>query len=644
MIGTVDVVVCMDTEGPCADPGNPELLATWDAVDVAIDKLFDARFRNRNRDPSGQPMRFGWFFLTWTGFTSNPRGRAFGYHAVRDHYLERWGDTLANYGDEQCWHYHHPSASGVGNEWGLDWTASREYEQILSRQVLERGWFPSCFRAGGTIMSPESSRWVDAWFPVDYSNRAPLDVPGLVDWSRGRAEWGLYHPSSEDFRREGTGRRRMARCLDLATGIHRLTEADVETAFARAERGEPAILACFDHDYRDIEDRLDAFADDVRAVATRHPDVPWRFAGPLGAVRRYLDAPRQAPLELDAWVLDGEVHIRSSTPLHQSIPWLAVEADGEALHVEENVVRLEPTRWRWRPPAGLAWERLGIGGSTDLGESAAVVIDPSDGPGSLFLRTPTTASSVQPRSVWQHSKYYVELSVARASGEAEEMDAVRQAADILFPRLEPGMTVLDVGSGAGHLERALSPLGVEYHGIDPTERAIDIGRAYGVGRGLVGARLRALPIELLPPDEVYDAVVSLSTLQYLPAFQQPLEAMARAASRWLVVRASFGDRTEIRYLPDALLEPGFETMRAHFNIYARSEVEAFLGAEGFSVAWEADRRQRDRFGGRAEAIGGVEIPYEFLIAERVAPTPGRRELLGDELDAIAAEWQRSRAR
>ena len=44
------------------------------------------------------------------------------------------------------------------------------------------------------------------------------------------------------------------------------------------------------------------------------------------------------------------------------------------------------------------------------------------------------------------------------------------------------------------------------------------------------------PLEELPVDERYDAVVSLSTLLYFPDFHQPLEAMARAARRLLVVR------------------------------------------------------------------------------------------------------------
>src|SRR3954468_13278954 len=104
MLPEVQVVLCMDTEGPCADPGNPELLATWDAVDAAMDKLFDPSFRARLPDPGGGGLKIGWFFLSWTGLTTNPRSRALGYHAVRDHYLARWGSALDELGDEQHWH------------------------------------------------------------------------------------------------------------------------------------------------------------------------------------------------------------------------------------------------------------------------------------------------------------------------------------------------------------------------------------------------------------------------------------------------------------------------------------------------------------------------------------------------------------
>jgi SAM-dependent methyltransferase len=639
MPAAVHVVLCIDTEGPVVDPGRPELLATWDAVDVAMDKLFEPSFRARFPDPGGGGLRIGWFFLTWTGFTSNPRGRAFGYHAVRDHYLARWGPRMNELGDEQCWHYHQPPASGVGNEWGLDWEASREYEQILSRQVLEREWWPACFRAGGTIMDARSSRWVDAWFPVDYTNRAPAGVPGIVDWSTGVAEWSLYHPDVEDFRRPGAGRRRMARCLDLVTDLGALSEQDVEEAFRRAAGGLPAVLAAFDHDYRDIAPRVDGLRELVHEVARRHPDVPWRYAAPAEAVRGYLDLPPPRRLELDASFHGGAVHVRSSAPLFQAIPWLAVRrSDGTVEHVEADALRLEPTRWRWTVPDGLDWRACGIGGSTDDGASAAVAITPDDGPGGLFLRTPTRRSPAHPRSVWDHSKYYVELCIARACGAVEETDAARQAAEWLAPRLAPGMSVLDVGCAAGHLERSLRVHGVEYHGIDPAARAIEIGRRFGDERGLAAWQLRELPVEELPVEERYDAVVCLSTLLYMPMFHLPLEAMARAARRWLVVRSSFGERTEVRYLPDVLLEPGFQALRTHFNVFGRDEVAAFLAEEGFAVTWAEDLRQSKRFGGEPEVVGGVAIPYEFLFAERVSPSPDDAALLGEELGAVAQEW------
>lgn len=634
----VHVVVCMDTEGPCADPGNPTLLATWEQVDAAMDKLFSPAFRSRDRDPGGGHLRFGWFFLTWTGFRTNPRGRAFGYHAVRDHYLARWGDALARLGDEQCWHYHQPAASGIGNDWGLDWDASSEYETILSRQLLERGWFPSCFRAGGTIESPQSSRWVDQWFPIDYSNRAPVRLEGVVDWSGGVAEWGLYHPSAEDPARPGAGRRRMARCLDLVTGAYVLGEDEVVAAFERAAAGQHAILSVFEHDYRDIEPRLDEFRALVHRVAARYPQVPWRYADPLDAVHAALEVPPPAPLELDVAVVGDEVWVSSTAPLHQPFPWLAVRtAAGEVLHVEEGLVRTDERRWRWTPPPALRWIEAGFGGSTDLGAAAVVRLGPEDGPGAVAQRRGLRRHPARPHSIWEHTLLYPLLCAARAAGELPATDSVAQALELLGDRLRPGTSLLDVGCAAGHLYRSLPP-GVEYHGIDPFERGVELGRELLAGEALPASRLRALSIEELPPDERYDLVVCLNTLYYLPDFRLPLEIMARATRDALVIRSSFGETGETRFLADVLLEAPFHTMRATFGIAARGEVEELLWAEGFRVTWIADRRQSERFGGRPEVVGGIEIPYEFLLAERVAPPPGEAAILGPQLAEVRRAW------
>jgi SAM-dependent methyltransferase len=643
-VATVYVTFLMDTEGPCADPDLPELNATWERVDASMDKLFAPEWRADLPDPHGGALKVGWFFLTWTGFRTNPRARPFGYHQVRDHWLERWGRQLAEYGDEQCWHYHHPSESGVGNEWGLDWTRFREYEQIMSRQILERDWMPACYRAGGTIMDNISSAWVDSWFPIDYSNRAPKNVHGLVDWSSGVARWTVYHPDLEDFRRPGAGRRHMARSLDRRSNVHILTRDDVTSAFEQAAAGEDAILSCFDHDSRDIADGVHGYRELVHEVAALFPRVDWRYAGPVEAVARYVGSSRRPRLELDASVVDGVVYISSSVPIFQSFPWLSYRGRGdEVVHALDDIMRLDERHWRWTPARDLEWSELGAGASTDLGEEATIRITPEDGPGVAFRRRPLSSHPTRPSSIWEYSKLFPELCAARASGRAEEMDSARQAREILAERLARESSVLDVGCAAGHLWRSLAPLGLDYHGIDPYERGIEIGRQLLSRDGLEPDRLRALSIEELPRDERYDAVVSLSTLLYAGSFQEPLEIMARAARELLVVRSSFGDETEVRWLPDILLEPGYQAMRAYFNVYSRREIAEFLRTEGFDVEWIADHRQRQRHGGEPEVVGGLSLPYEFLVATRAAPPPEDDTILGDSFRDVARAWREERA-
>lgn len=631
-------VFCMDTEGPCDDPGRPDLLANWQLVDAAMDRLFDPAFRDRHRDPQGGIFKVGWFFLTWTGFVTNPRSRDLGYHRVRDHYLERWGDRLREYGDEHCWHYHHPARSRIGIEWGLDWSMCREYDEIMSRQILERDWFPACYRAGGTIMDDVSSRWVDTWFPFDYTNRAPVEAKGLVDWSPGVRDWSLYQPSPEDFRRPGTGRRRMARSLDLATWIYSLTDDEIEAGFARAAAGLPAIVSCFDHDYRDIAPRVDELRARIERIAAKFPGVPWRYAGPVEAARAYLDAPPPSLLALEmSREGDGAIAMRSTATIFQPFPWIAARLhDGAIVHVEDGIERLDDTHWRWRPDAALDWREVAIGASTELGESATARIT------STVATRPAVAlpDVEQPRSIWQHSTLFPDLCERRASGALPETDSVAQARSLLAPHLARGMRLLDAGCAAGHAARTLTPMGVEYFGFDSSPRAIEIARR--LLPDVPAERLRTMAIEALPPDERYDVVVSLNTLSYCPAFQAPLEALARAADRWLVIRSSFGDETVVRYLPDVLLEPGFQHLRAYFNIYSRREVEAFLDAEGFRVRWVPDRRQQQRFGGEPEVVGGIPLPAEFLFAERVRPRPGEAELLGADFNAVARAWRERR--
>jgi len=342
---TVEVVFCMDTEGPCNDPDNNELLHNWSLVDGAMCKLFNSKFREKYVDSFGNNFKIGWFFLSWTGFKTNPRERDFGYHKVRDHYIKKWGKEIKRYGDEECWHYHHPHISGVGNKWGLEWDSSIEYKKIISNQIVDRGWFPVCFRSGGTIMNYDLSKWVEKWFPFDYSNRAPLKFFEM-DWSGGVTDWRPYKPDLKNFKKEGSGKRYMCRCMDLHTSLYTSGEKDIVEAFNEASKNGSSVLSVFDHDYRDIESRILDFLSKISLVSEKYKDVNWRFSSPSDAIinvtRNYYNS---SSLILDLVILNEELLIKVSSNIYQKYPWVAVKDNDGNIYQFEGPIDIISNRF-----------------------------------------------------------------------------------------------------------------------------------------------------------------------------------------------------------------------------------------------------------------------------------------------------------
>ena len=367
------VVFCMDTEGPCDDPGNQELLKDWNKVDLAMDKLFSDEFRHKYKDSLGNNFKIGWFFLSWTGFKTNPRNRDFGYHKVRDHYRERWGKLIDSYGDEECWHYHHPPKSGIGNEWSNDWSSSSEYKTIISRQIIERSWFPVCFRAGGTIMDANLSQWVDRWFPFDYSNRAPLKFPEM-DWSDGISTWQPYSPDPISFKKKGKGNRQMARSMDLLTGTSVLSDADILQAFEEASSNGKAIISVFDHDYRDIEKRIVGFLSNLKERNNDFKDVSLEYMSPSEAINQYICNSSEDNLKLEISLCKDQYRISVNKDIHQKYPWLATEDHkGNFEQLDEGIKIISDRVWEVPAKKIESMKTIGIAVSNETRETDIVL-------------------------------------------------------------------------------------------------------------------------------------------------------------------------------------------------------------------------------------------------------------------------------
>jgi hypothetical protein len=339
-MGKVFVVFCIDTEGPCFDPNYPnhsELLGTWKAIDkIFLSQIFSQDFRYAFPDSQNNPLVFTWFIINWVGFRTNPVRRDFGYHKILDHYQKSWGSKLKEYHDEIGWHYHHPSLSGAGNHWGLNWFSNHQYEEILCRLIIDRNLFPIVCRAGGTIEDNIQSQWLEQWIPFDFSNRNTSDINWakkepdgkqireLVDWGHAPDDWLPYHPSAGDFSKTGQMKRTIFRCLDIKSRVYTLKRKEIEKAFLRAKNGQDTILSMFDHDFRNRSEVIYKIMKQISQLA-KESGVKFYYGGARQAVKSFYRYSLKNDLKLTIKNTRGKLIVLSNKTLFNPQPFLAVK-------------------------------------------------------------------------------------------------------------------------------------------------------------------------------------------------------------------------------------------------------------------------------------------------------------------------------
>ncbi len=380
---------------------DPRLLAyndTWDGVDAMLRECMSAEYRNRERDAEGNGWVYNWFCVDHVDYDVNPRRRDIGYHNVFDHYRAVMRETGSRR-DGLHFHYHphnfrreaHRSAS----HW---WASSDSLQQVLSRRVIDRMWFPAAHRPAFHTTRPDSHWFLEQYVPFDFASQAvggsggdgqSVMHPGRWgDWRRAPVSWQPYHPAHDDYQVEGGCRRWIARCLNVGTRFRLLDENDVRQAFAEARDGRPVVMAFANHDHRDMRPDIDGVRATLGRVAPEYPDVRYVFAEAVDAMRGALHLPAMPPCDLDlALEATGDgahvLRVATRTPTFGPQPWLAFKTTAGTYHSDNLDIELPHREWTYVLDESTfrvrALEAVGVAAANAYGTVTVCVLDPSTG-------------------------------------------------------------------------------------------------------------------------------------------------------------------------------------------------------------------------------------------------------------------------
>ena len=140
------------------------------------------------------------------GFNYNPRKRAIGYHEIYKYYDSKIKEYSLKR-DRIYWHYHPMSFSHHAHRMGYNYSYSGNlHNEILSRRIIDKNWFPVANRPGGHIETYDINAWLEQWIPFDLANQSTLEnttasnnapsksmlIDRHGDWRGGFPDWIIF--------------------------------------------------------------------------------------------------------------------------------------------------------------------------------------------------------------------------------------------------------------------------------------------------------------------------------------------------------------------------------------------------------------------------------------------------------------------
>ena len=371
---------------------SPQLLEyndTWDKIDSMHGELLSKNYREKMLDSYDNGWVFNWFCMDHVGFADNPRRRDMGYGNIHNHYLQLLTESSSEQ-DGLHFHYHPVSFNKKAHCPATHYfSTSPKIFEIISRRIIDHNFFPSVFRPGFHTTRPDSHWFLEQFIPFEYANQSGIsdsdkfnDIGNgrFGDWRRAPVTWKPYHPSHDDYQKEGQCRRFIARSLNIGTRSRNIAQADVDMAFKEAHDGLPVIMSFNNHDYRDIRPDVDVLRGLIKESSLKYPDVKYKFSEAKEAFQNALMLEERNLLKFDVEFDNNLMKVQANHKIFGPQPFLCIKTKG-GRYFHDNFDFQEPFKsWTYTFDSITfqlsKLEMIGLAANDDYGNTTVVHIDP----------------------------------------------------------------------------------------------------------------------------------------------------------------------------------------------------------------------------------------------------------------------------